>query len=59
MHLPGPHIDAGDAAPHRRVHTNRYYEGLEDRLGQAQTAEEAQEILRQIGQELSDGTFPY
>ncbi|HUG86959.1 MAG TPA: AHH domain-containing protein [Euzebya sp.] len=59
VHLPGPHIDAGGAAPHRRVHTNRSYEELEDRLSHATTAEEAQEILRQAGQELSDGTFPY
>lgn len=58
-YLPGPQIDPGDASPHRRVHTNRYYEELEDRLGRATTTEEATEILRQAGEDLANGTFPY
>lgn len=54
-----PYADETDAAPHRRVHTDQYYDELTRRLERAQSRDEALEILEQIGHELATGTFPY
>ncbi|RME58595.1 hypothetical protein D6779_06175, partial [Candidatus Parcubacteria bacterium] len=59
----GIHID--DAANgvflpsnvHRRIHTNAYYDAVNEALKQATTKSEALQILRAIGQRLANGEF--
>ncbi|MFB9201104.1 polymorphic toxin-type HINT domain-containing protein [Nonomuraea spiralis] len=45
----------GGAIPHSRVHTNSYYDSVNDALGMAQTKDEAMDILGQLRRELRDG----
>ncbi len=47
-----------DAIAHSRVHTNKYYDNLFERLNNA-PAGKARNELDKIAQELLNGTFPY
>ncbi len=44
---------------HRSIHTDRYFEALNDRLADATTREEALETLRKVREQMSRGDFPH
>ncbi len=46
------------ATTHSRIHTNRYYESLTERLQNAQSGT-VQDVLREIADEVLSGTFPF
>lgn len=46
------------ASTHSRIHTNVYYDALEERLTNVPT-ETIKETLREIAEELANGEFPY
>ncbi len=56
--LPGEE-GAGPGAIHPRIHTARYYEEVNRLLRACQSREEVQEVLKNIGEQLSKGTLPY
>jgi hypothetical protein len=43
---------------HGSLHTNAYFEAVEEALQKATTREQAVDILRRIGQALQSGNFP-
>jgi hypothetical protein len=43
---------------HSTLHTNEYYDAVNDALAMAKTREEAIETLHRIGQALESGNFP-
>ncbi len=53
-------VDEPTGGPyHGTIHTQAYYREIAERLGRAQTEEEGREALRQIRQDIIDGTFPH
>ena len=48
----------GTTAIHSSLHTHRYMDEVYNRLKNAKTKEQAEFILRQIGDELWNNTFP-
>ena len=44
---------------HRSIHTDKYFEVLNERLRGARNAKEGEEILDQIRKEITNGTFPH
>lgn len=52
-----PHDDMPDAHPHSRVHTERYYINITNRLSQVTSERQARAVLRRIAQELQSGTM--
>lgn len=43
---------------HRKIHTNRYFEALNERLGRARTKDEAEDILVRVQRDVEQGRFP-
>lgn len=52
-----PHEDMPNAHPHSRVHTERYYINVTNRLSQVTSERQARAVLRRIAQELQNGTM--
>lgn len=50
---------ASEAAYHRSLHTNLYYENVQDLMNGVSSKEEVIEVLDDIRQQLLDGTFPH
>jgi RHS repeat-associated protein len=49
----------GTGAPHRNLHSNRYYDEVNTLITGTKTREEALEVLADIAERLRQGTFPY
>jgi aspartyl/asparaginyl beta-hydroxylase (cupin superfamily) len=45
-------------AQHVRLHTNEYYDAVNQELAAASTKAEAEDILRSIARRLAEGKFP-
>lgn len=56
--LPDRATSAAPGMYHRTLHTNRYYEAVNNALRDVRTREEAIEVLGDIRQQLLNGTFP-
>jgi len=48
-----------EGAYHPALHTRKYYAAVRDLLRKVETRDQALQILRQIGQRLSEGSFPH
>ena len=54
-----PYLEWGSGAYHRGLHTNAYYEAVNEIVLQARTKQEAIEALRYIADRLMNNMFPY
>ncbi len=57
--LPAAKDHAGQAVNHLTVHTQRYYNAVNEALVNVQVKEEAAAVLNSIGEALKNGTFPH
>lgn len=63
--LPGCEADKADIeevkdmSPHANVHTNDYFNAVNELLEEADSEEEIVKTLNKIGKDLQDGTFKY
>jgi RHS repeat-associated protein len=46
------------AGQHARIHTNAYYDAVNEALSQATNRQQVMEILKDIGRQVQQGTFP-
>lgn len=60
--LPGPKAKRKDppavGTPHRPIHTDAYYRRVADDLADASNKQDAERILRRIGQRMERGAYP-
>jgi hypothetical protein len=56
--LPDRAASAPPGMYHRTLHTQRYYEGVNNALRDVRTRQEALEVLGDIRDQLQSGTFP-
>ena len=46
------------AEKHNNLHNYKYYDAIDEALAGAKSKDEAEQILRSIGEHLKSGTFP-